>query len=565
MRSSAKLEVQLLVDACLKGGITHIVLSPGSRNAPLSIAFDEHPSFTTYVIPDERSAAFYALGMAQQLKRPVAISCTSGSAPLNYFPAVAEAYYQGIPLVILTADRPKEWVDQGDGQTIVQENVFGSHVLASAQLNSIHNDQQRWLFERQCSEVIQKSNLRRKGPVHLNVPFTEPLYGMTEATETVKSWIHLAEGTITLSDHEQQIIAGKWKASSKRMIICGQLEKNEQLEKELAMLAQDPSVIVLVEHTSNLNNKAFVQCIDRTFNQVAQAEAQAFQPDLLIVLGGAIISKRIKTFLRSSAGLQTIRIGNDFPFMDTFQSLTFSSAVSPDQFIHRLVAINAEAKSTSGYGTAWKALDAKAKINHDQFIESCEFSDLKAMGTVWNAIPGKAQLHIANSSIIRYALLFDPESSVSYWCNRGTSGIDGSSSTACGAALMEPGNTHLLISGDMSFFYDSNAFWNNHTPANLRVIVLNNGGGDIFNIIPGPDTTPQREQYFVAKQQFSAEFICKAYGLDYASANSTETVSEQLKTFFDPSGNGQPKLLEIHTAGIPNSDILKHYWAVTKA
>ena len=561
MKSSAKLEVQLLVDACLKGGVTHIVLSPGSRNAPLSIAFDEHPGFTTYVIPDERSAAFYALGMAQQLKQPVAIACTSGSAPLNYFPAVAEAYYQGIPLVILTADRPKEWVDQGDGQTIVQENVFGSHVLAAAQLDAIHNDQQRWLFERQCAEVIQKAIGRRKGPVHLNVPFTEPLYAVTEEIHAVKNRMLAGEGILSLSASERAFVQETWQASSKRMILCGQLPKNELLEQELALLAQDPSVIVIVEHTSNLTNEQFIHCTDRALNQIAAAAIPDFQPDLLIVLGGAIVSKRIKTFLRTAANLQTIRVSPDFPFMDTFQSLVFSSAVEPEAFVKEL---NTGTTAPSSFGTAWKQLDLRAQKKHTVQLENTVFSDLKAMETVWSAIPEHTHVHIANSSIIRYALLFDPVKNNRYWCNRGTSGIDGSSSTACGAALIAAEQTHVLISGDMSFFYDSNAFWNNHTPSNLRVIVLNNGGGDIFNIIPGPDTTAQRDRFFVAKQQFSAEHICTAYGLDYCSADSVESIALQLKGFFDPLGDGRPKLLEIQTAGIENSAILRGYFEETK-
>src|SRR3989338_2826202 len=440
MKSSAKLEVQLLVDACLRGGITHIVLSPGSRNAPLSIAFDEHPDFVTYVIPDERSAAFYALGMAQQLNQPVAITCTSGSAPLNYFPAIAEAYYQGIPLVVLTADRPLEWVDQGDGQTIVQTGVFGTHVLAQAQLNAIHTPQQRWMFERQCCETIQHANGKRKGPVHLNIPFTEPLYEITDSPEKMNQWIHLAEGELHLTTSEEKWLSDTWNQAKKRMVICGQMQKNPRLEKELGELAKDPSVAVLVEHTSNLHDSQFIHCIDRSLNQIAPEKTSDFYPEVIVVIGGAIVSKRIKTFLRKAEAI-TIRVGNDFPILDT--------------------------------------------------------------------VPENAQLHIGNSSIIRYALLFDPIKSVRYWCNRGTSGIDGSSSTACGAALMEPENWHVLISGDMSFFYDSNAFWSNHKPANLRIFVLNNGGGDIFNIIPGPDTVVQKDTYFVAKHDFSAEHISK--------------------------------------------------------
>jgi 2-succinyl-5-enolpyruvyl-6-hydroxy-3-cyclohexene-1-carboxylate synthase len=563
MKSSAKLEVQLVVDACLKGGVTHIVLSPGSRNAPLSIAFDEHPAFTTYVIPDERAAAFYALGMALQLEQPVAIACTSGSAPLNYFPAVAEAYYQGIPLVVLTADRPEEWVDQGDGQTIVQENVYGSHVLAAVQLNAIHTDQQRWLFERKCAEAIQRANGKQKGPVHLNIPFTEPLYLTTEEPQQIRQWIRLADEQIQLTTGEEGHLRQLWNDAERRMIVCGQMPVNPRLQKALSELANDSSVAILVEHTSNLNDRRFVQCIDRSLNQLKEEDTEAFSPDLIVVLGGAVVSKRIKTFLRNASGAKTIRIGNGFPFMDTFQSMVFSTAADPSAVI-RLFQPDDARPARSVFGSRWNQLDLVSGMKHSDWLAQCPFSDLKAMEVVLDSVPENAQLHLANSSIIRYALLFDPVKSIIYRCNRGTSGIDGSSSTACGAALMQPNNWHVLISGDMSFFYDSNAFWSDHKPANLRVIVLNNGGGDIFNIIPGPDTTQQKDRYFVARHGYSAEHICKAYGVEYFSASSEMEIEQQLESFFTYEENGSPKLLEIHTSGIENSEILKQYFVGTK-
>jgi 2-succinyl-5-enolpyruvyl-6-hydroxy-3-cyclohexene-1-carboxylate synthase len=338
------------------------------------------------------------------------------------------------------------------------------------------------------------------------------------------------------------------------------MPEDHELGEALSELAKDPSVAVIVEHTSNLTGPDFIHCTDRALNQLAKDELTAFQPDLVVVLGGAIVSKRIKTFLRTAKNLEAFRIGSDFPFMDTFQSLVFSSAVEPSSFVEYLLEINKQAKNASDFGERWKQRDRAAQQKHTAYLKSCPFSDLKAMKTVLGHIPGQSQVHIGNSSIIRYVLLFDPVKSIRYWCNRGTSGIDGSSSTACGAALGDTGSLHVLISGDMSFFYDSNAFWSNHKPANLRVIVLNNGGGDIFNIIPGPDTTPQRDRYFVARQHFSAEYICKAYGLEYASANSVETIDEQMKSLLLPAASGSPKLLEIHTAGIENSEVLKDYF-----
>lgn len=558
MKSSAKPEVQLVVDACMEAGVQEIVLSPGSRNAPLAIAFDEHPGIKTFVVADERSAAFYALGMAMQLERPVAIACTSGSASLNYFPAVAEAYYQQIPLIVLTADRPEEWIDQGDGQTIVQQNVFGTHVLAAAQMHVIHSDSQRWLFERRCAEVLQRANGRRKGPVHLNIPLGEPLYEVTESPDKIHRWTELAEGNITLTNREVNRLGELWRSSSRRMVLCGQTAGDPRLEKTLSELVENPSVAILTEHTSNLRNRRFVQCIDRSLNQIAEEQVAGYQPDLLIVIGGAIVSKRIKSFLRSS-NVKTIRIGNDFPFMDTYQSAVFTTQAHPADVLETLMR-EGEERAPSVFGSKWKQLDHQSETAHEKYLAACSFSDLKAMEIMLDVVPENAQLHLGNSSIIRYALLFNPVPSIRYRCNRGTSGIDGSSSTACGAALADPQNWHVLISGDMSFFYDSNAFWSQHLPANLRVFVLNNGGGDIFNIIPGPDTTTQKDKYFVTRHQFSAEYICKTFGIGYFSASSAQEIEEQMSDFFTYEENGSPKLMEINTGMLENSAVLKKYF-----
>lgn len=559
MISSAKLEVQLLVDGCKKIGVTHVVISPGSRNAPLSIAFDEDPHFHVFVVPDERVAAFYAHGMAQKLNKPVVITCTSGSAPLNYYPAIAEAFYQETPLIVISADRPVEWVDQGDGQTIRQERVFDQMVLKSAQLNEIHSDNQRWHFERKLSEVLQAAVGHRKGPVHLNVPFSEPLYETTSDIHVLKNWVELAETESTLSKNSASRLETLWSDSEKRLIIVGQHQKDSDLQELLEKLALDGSTAVLVEHTSNMYSPYFVSAIDRTLNLIPEAEIPHFHPDCIVTIGGAIISKKIKVFLRQSKA-PVIRFGTDFPFMDTYQNLRFTAPVSALTGLEQLVKFVEQNPHKSRFGFAWKKVDQFGSDDQKQICAAKPWSDLKAMEFIMDVIPDYCNLHISNSSLIRYALLFDPIRTVNYWCNRGTSGIDGSSSTAVGSAIVSPAEPHVLVTGDLSFFYDSNAWWSKYLPANLRIVVVNNGGGDIFNIIPGPKSTNQWKKIFVAEQELSARDVAKTYDMEYFHAASLLDLDEQLGAFFGESSNDKPKILEINTMKEANSTILEGYF-----
>ena len=559
MISSAKLEVQLIVDGCKKVGVTHVVISPGSRNAPLSIAFDEDPHFRVFVVPDERVAAFYAHGMAQKLNKPVVITCTSGSAPLNYYPAIAEAFYQATPLIVISADRPVEWVDQGDGQTIRQEGVFDQMVLKSAQLNEIHSENQRWHFERKLSEVLQASNGSKKGPVHLNVPFSEPLYETTSDIHILKNWVELAETEPVLTKNSKNKLETLWNSSEKRLIIVGQQQKNPDLQEVLEKLALDGSTAILVEHTSNVCSPYFVSNIDRTLNMIPESEVKAFHPDCIVTIGGAIISKKIKVFLRQSKA-PVIRFGEDFPFMDTYQNLRFTASVPALNGLEHILELVQKNPHKSRFGFAWKKVDQFGSDDQKAICAAQPWSDLKAMEFVMDVIPDYCNLHISNSSLIRYALLFDPIKTITYWCNRGTSGIDGSSSTAVGAAIVSSNEPHVLVTGDLSFFYDSNAWWSKYLPSNLRIILVNNGGGDIFNIIPGPKSTNQWKKIFVAEQELSAQDIAKTYSLEYFKASSQKELDEQLEAFFGESKNGLPKLLEINTMNEENSAILEAYF-----
>ncbi|MDB0011550.1 2-succinyl-5-enolpyruvyl-6-hydroxy-3-cyclohexene-1-carboxylic-acid synthase [Crocinitomicaceae bacterium] len=563
MVSSNKIGVQLIVQQCVSNGVKHVVFSPGSRNAPFIIAFDNHPEVETIVIHDERSAAFFAMGMAQQLKAPVAVVCTSGSAVLNYYPAVAEAYYQGIPLVVISADRPNEWIDQGDGQTIVQNNVFQNHVQFAASFSDKDiSEEYLWFMERELSKGFQIGLKDWKGPIHFNMALSEPLYEKLEVKEITPKKIELISPSSQLSSSEQAIITKLWSESSKKLILCGQLSPDKILLEQLKELSGDTSVAILVENTSNLVHQLFVHCIDRTLNVITQEELEDYSPDLLITIGGAVVSKKIKSFFRNNKPKYHWKVGFDFPFMDTYQSLTHSFEISEVSFFNIINQSNLE-RNNSMFGSKWKQKDFEVQDKLPAFYESLPYCDLKVFETVMDYLPEMSHLHMANSSVVRYCQLFDPIQSIQYWSNRGTSGIDGSSSTAAGAAFVKKEDWNVLITGDISFFYDSNAFWNNNLTPNLRVFMINNDGGGIFKIIPGPSSTEQ-EKVFVAPHAFSAEFICKAFNLDYFKAESIQDIESQMEDFYTYEEKGRAKVMEVFTGEIENSKFLDDYFRSTK-
>jgi len=563
---SEKIGVQQLVESFFKHGVKHIVFSPGSRNAPLVVSFANDDRFKCIVIPDERSAAFYALGMAEQSKSPTAVMCTSGSALLNYYPAVSEAFYRNIPLLVVSADRPNEWIDQGDGQTIRQENVFQNHICASTTLfENPSSKDQAWFNKRSIDEVMNSAKSAQGGPVHINFPFTEPLYGILEKENhsTSDSFTELMELKPQLSSLQKENLRAIWNNASKKMILCGQMPKNGYLNEQLKNLANDKSVAVVVENTSNLQDRSFIHCIDRTITSFLDEDPELYQPDLLITIGGAIISKKIKSYLRKYKAVNHWKIGQEFQFMDTFQSLTTSVPMQANAFLDFLLE-EGFTRNTSRYGEQWKQLDYLVQTKHSEYLETVPYSDLSVFNLILDAVPDQSDLHLSNSSVIRYAQLFDPIKSINYYCNRGTSGIDGLTSTAIGNAIVGENKLHTFITGDISFFYDSNAFWNHHVPSNFRVFLINNGGGGIFNIIPGPQSTPNGDEFFVAKHSFSAKSICEAFNVNYYSAKSIDEIDQQLDRFYEIQSNNRPAVIEIFTDGELSGKTLSDYFKATK-
>ena len=538
---------QSILEIFLAKGITNIIISPGSRNAPLTIGFASNPAFQCYSIADERSAGFFALGIAQQTKQPVALVCTSGSALLNYYPAIAEAFYSQIPLVVLSADRPQSKIDIGDGQTIRQENVFANHSLFNANLQdgaSLENDQK-------INEALNKA-FAQKGPVHINAPFEEPLYE-TVSELTVQSYVSPSiENTEIVGDLSS--FATIWNQASRKMILVGVNEPNAIDSKTIDFLATDASVSVWTETTSNLHHSSFITNIDTIITPFTASDFENFQPEILVTFGGMVVSKRIKAFLRKYKPKHHWHI-DSLRAYDTFGALTHHFEMDPQLFFDQFIPLTKPVESD--YSQQLIEIKSARKLKHDAYLASVPFSDFTVFEKIIPRIPNHSQLQIGNSSAIRYAQLIPIDASIEVYCNRGTSGIDGCTSTAIGAAVAN-GKPTTFITGDVGFLYDTNALWNNYIPKNFKIILINNGGGGIFRILPGHEETPVFNTFFETSHCHTAEHLAKMYGFNYTISSDETTLDQALDDFY--SNNDQPQLLEIFTPTRKNDSILLNYF-----
>ncbi|MDR2815475.1 MAG: 2-succinyl-5-enolpyruvyl-6-hydroxy-3-cyclohexene-1-carboxylic-acid synthase [Proteiniphilum sp.] len=554
---SEKKNVLQLVALLKAHGITRIVLSPGSRNAPLTHSFATDTDFTCYSVVDERSAGFFALGIIQATGKPAAVCCTSGTAALNLGPAVAEAYYQQLPLLAVTADRPTAWIGQMDGQTIPQAGLFREITRRSVQLPEIGNEQDEWHCNRLINEAILSLNNGIKGPAHINIPLGEPLFGFNR--ETLPSVRVIRQSVQGYMIYKEDGYAQRFAGYSKRMIIVGQLPPDNGLTAPLDKLHRKPGVVVLAEQLSNIPVKE-TSTFDAALYAASEKESDALTPDLIITLGGHIVSKRLKQFLRSANIREHWHISPTGEVADTFQRVTDIVRSDNKTFLDYLAEISPES------GTATAPSSSGAKDFRDIWEKACAsvtkpdaaFSDLYAAGAFMQALPENISLHLGNSKSVRLAQLFDIPSSANVFCNRGTSGIEGSLSTAAGYAAASNRPTFLLI-GDLSFFYDMNGLWNNHRGRNLHILLNNNAGGEIFGMLQGLDKSDALHGYIAAAHTTEAKGWAEQQGFLYLSARNAEELRRHLPRFMDVKSE-KPVLLEVFTSMEKNAAQIQSYY-----
>jgi len=557
-------------------GVKNIVISPGSRNAPLTISFTKNSFFNCFSIVDERCAAFFAMGMAQHLQEPVAVLCSSGSAMLNFYPAVAEAFYSDIPLIVISADRPGYRIDIGDGQTIRQENVLEKHIGYSANLkqdvshatNTIAKYGKSLLHESQ--EEIQKYNegeivkalsvaFDENYPVHINIPFEEPLYGRVAKPSVQIEDVGPSVTKDASGEEDWDELGQIWKDSPRKMVLVGVNQPNALETEILESLAKDPNTMLFTETTSNLHHPQFFESIDSIIAPIEKSEQKealfkALQPELLVTFGGLIVSKKIKAFLREYKPKEHWHIDTK-KANDTFYCLTKHIKTNPNQFFKEVVS--EEIKPTSDFKTFWEKKKDNYEAKRDAYLKEIPFSDFSAFDQIIKNIPKGYQVHLANSSTVRYAQLFPMDKSLKVFCNRGTSGIDGTTSTAVGSSIFSEDPT-LLLTGDLSFFYDSNALWNKYMRPDFRIVLINNSGGGIFRILPGKEDTEEFETFFETSHELTAKHLAEMYGFEHITAKNEAELEASLQDFYMDSN--KPKILEVATPRVLNNKILLGYF-----
>jgi 2-succinyl-5-enolpyruvyl-6-hydroxy-3-cyclohexene-1-carboxylate synthase len=541
-----------LVAILARLNVKHAIVAPGSRNAPLSIALSRHPEIKVYSVPEERSAAYIAMGCAQISGKPVVLVTTSGTAALNVAPAVAESFYQKIPLIIFTADRPPEWIGQLDGQSIEQAGIFKNYIKGeySIQADLTHKDA-LWHMERLTSEAVNLAHCVPYGPVHINAPFREPFYPDAEdnfsgAVISNVRVIREVNGDYGIGQGQWEVILQELKSYKRCLIIAGQSQKISEMVQILSSLSEKQQIPIITDIISNYHE--VVHCIkhhDIFLKQDKRTKNGKLNPDLVLTFGDALISKNLKEYLRNKQNLTHWHVQPAGKAADIFKSLKKVIRCTPQSFFSRMSEEFDSGKIGKNFFKAWQESEQDAVellnkyISRDQVI-----SELKVMNEILRHLPGDCELHLGNSMPVRYANMIGINSTegISVFSNRGTSGIDGILSTAVGHALYST-KMNIIILGDMSFFYDRNALWNKIPKQNLRIIVINNYGGGIFKHLKESNKQPEVDELFVTEQEYTVNHAAEEYGFEYLLCKSVSELEKRLPEFF--GDDSVQKILEI--------------------
>lgn len=552
MTDTANMPSRTLFDVLMAQGLLDAVLSPGSRNAPLLIAASARPELNARVIPDERTAAFTALGIALASRRPVMLACTSGTALYNYAPAVAEAFYQHVPLIVVTADRPERWIDQDDSQTLRQPgalanivkksfNIPATEGASTATRGSLFGNEQEWYVNRLANEAWITATSGIPGPVHINIQLDNPLGELTEATAWKSQRIvSVVKAPGRLTPETLRALALKlW--DRKVLVVAGFMAPDHKLNQALEEFASLPNVAVCAEPLSNLHfqESERASMIDLLLSNASRELKNELRPDVVISIGGSLVSRMLKEFVREYQPEELWTLGDTEAGVDCFQSITTHFEAEPAGFFRGLASLTrwAERKgrtegSQSRYAEVWSAARKSAKENYDIYRESAPWSDFSALMTLFDRIPNNYNVFCSNGTPVRYMGLSTSSLPHGCFCNRGVSGIEGGNATAAGGALAYPGPT-ILISGDMSFSYNPQILGLPGLPDNFRIVVINNGGGGIFRFIRTTRDLPQREEYFCADRPQPLREIARAYGWSYLRAGNDVELQAALHSLFE--------------------------------
>ena len=574
---SNKENINILTALLVAHGIRHAVVCPGSRNAPIVHNLNVCPDITVYPVTDERSAGFYALGMAQALGTPVVVCVTSGTALLNLSPAVAEAKHQHQSIIVISADRPPQWIGQLDGQTMPQPDALGHFVSMAVTLPECNGDSnQQWYCNRLVNEALLATTGKQRTPVHINVPISEPLFDYSVSELPQERVIRRVEVPVNYDALPTDFVE-TFAHACRPMIVIGQMSPYDYADGECDSLFKH--VVVLHEALAPLQGACHfdeVLCALQKADTAGSKTLQLPPPDVVLHVGDAIISKRLKHYLRQAKDVHVWRLTPSTEIEDTFQHLEGVVVGQPLAVLSALSRcvdhrISDAAKS---YRQQWQQmLDHCASHAADYHPR---YSQMAAVREFESQLPGAScSVHYANSSVLRLANIYAAHH---VWCNRGVNGIEGSLSTAAGfsvvsplspiskhpipelsSSALRPSPLTFIVIGDLSFFYDQNALWNTNLSDNLRVLLLNNGKGGIFNMLPGLKHDEEQDRLVAASHSATAEGICQQNNMVYRQACDMGTMQAGI-TWLVTAESDRPMLLEVLTNADKDAKALNDYY-----
>ena len=564
---SNKESVNILTSLLVAYGIRHAVVCPGSRNSPIVHNLHECPDIACYPVTDERSAGFYALGMSLELDEAVAVCVTSGTALLNLAPAVAEAWYQHVPLVVVSADRPPQWIDQLDGQTLPQPDALGRFVARSVSLPDVADTESHWYCNRLICEALMEAGKKGGQPVHINVPLAEPLFEYSVEALPSEDRIVQRSGTVDAYDVESCGLRENFWQAERPMIVIGQTRESLMTDDQLQALMEH-CVVLFEPLGSDLGASHFDLVLSALGND------ESLLPDFVLYGGGTLVSKRLKHFLRKATKADFWEISEDGLLHDTFmhtkgvlEGRLSSVLLSLDAILRETADFEelfeksfGRLSDTSDYVSRWQQQLRRAAETTAAFEPPySQMAAVRMLEQQYAQTDYLANFHYANSTSVRLACIY----STGYvYCNRGVNGIEGSLSTAAGFSVVAPRRVICVI-GDLSFFYDQNALWNQNLHGNLRILLLNNGRGGIFNMLSGLEQSPARDQYVAAAHHTSAEGICRQNDVVYLKAGNTEEMQEGIHTLLYQESE-RPVLLEVSTNPSDDERALRDYYKTFK-
>ena len=560
MEDTAKKYCSILFDVLHHKGVRKIVCSPGSRNVPLLLAAASREIMKKYFVVDERSAAFLALGLGISSQEPVALICTSGTALLNYAPAVAEAYYQGVPLIVISADRPIQWIDQDDSQTLRQDSALENFVKKSYSIPALGEEEKemQWYINRIANDAVLESCSGKPGPVHINVHLEEPLGRKTNYSFSAPRIINTIIGDSIANKEIVKDLASQL-SESRVLLVAGFGLPDAFLQKTCVEFSRFPNVAVMAETISNLHFREDDYSVDSVLTAYDNDTLDALAPDIIISLGGALVSRKLKEYLRRNKDkCQNWAIGYNHTTTDPFMSLNLRIETEPSRFFRNINSALRKltvADHAKCYKELWAQKRERAGKIKDNFIKDCGWSELKAFNILLKNLPSGVNLSLSNGTAIRYAQIIRYQLPHASYCNRGVSGIDGSVSTAIGTSMVYKGMT-VLISGDLSMAYDIGALGMKNIPDRFKIIVMDNQGGGIFRFIPSTSHLEEREEYLCQSPLLPLRHLAEGYSWNYYEVFDEKMFLKTLSVFFSDK---KKAILKVSCDGETSAQILRKY------